>query len=225
MFCFSHAKGSLDTNLVNRARDKLGCSATHCCMGAWQHYARLRQVLMSCRQESLGQLKEPALSLKLVSSHFDAMSLAQHHDGQTGVQHKAFVGIIVPPHRLFEMLEGLNLLPSDELHQSQQRLYKLTYEFHRDMWCACMQKSWMWILVSCTSANLQGHRVQALYNWSGQSIRDCLKELSKASRCACCFCLLWWPMFCRSWRQHLRPQVGPNNACLCSNMHNTKGSQ
>lgn len=97
MFCFSHAKGSLDTNLVNRACDKLGCSAKYSLLHG--SLAALREIETNVDELWAKELG-PALSLKLVSFHLDAMSLAQH--GQTDIQHKAFVGILVPNNRLLK---------------------------------------------------------------------------------------------------------------------------
>lgn len=51
--------------------------------------------------EKLVPAQEPASSLNPVSFNVDAMSLAQHACAY--IQHKAFVGILVPHSKLFQL--------------------------------------------------------------------------------------------------------------------------
>ena len=70
---------------------------------------------------------ESSAGVSSASSALDALTLAQH--SCANIQHKAFVALFVPSHRLVAILQALQMLPNDPLMQSS---YKLSDKHHRN---------------------------------------------------------------------------------------------
>lgn len=63
---------------------------------------------------------ESSAGVSSASSALDALTLAQH--SCANIEHKAFVALFVPSHRLVAILQALQMLPNDPLMQSSSKL-------------------------------------------------------------------------------------------------------
>ena len=69
---------------------------------------------------------ESLAGVSSASSALDALTLAQH--GCANIEHKAFVALFVPSHRLVAILQALQMLPNDPLVQSNSKLSNKSHE-------------------------------------------------------------------------------------------------
>ena len=63
---------------------------------------------------------ESLAGVSSASSALDALTLAQH--SCANIEHKAFVALFVPSHRLVAILQALQMLPNDPVVQSSSKL-------------------------------------------------------------------------------------------------------